>query len=76
MYPKFLSAGCMLVSVALMGASLAQSPPTASASRSFIFLGFPTKILISGADTANASALLDADPRQLGSAGTHSFAGR
>jgi mannose-6-phosphate isomerase-like protein (cupin superfamily) len=59
MYPKFLSAGCVLVLFALTGLSVAQTPPTASASRSFSFLGFPTKILVSGADTAGASALLD-----------------
>ena len=57
MYLKFPLAGCTLVF--FTGLSLAQSPPPASASRSFTFLGFQTKILLSGADTANASALLD-----------------
>ena len=59
MYSKFLSAGCALLLLALTGLSLGQTPPTPSASRSFSFLGFPTKILVSGADTAGASALLD-----------------
>ena len=59
MYPKFLSARCMLVLFALTGLSLAQTLPTASASRSFSFLGFPTKILVSGAETASSSTLLD-----------------
>ena len=56
MYPKILSAACTLGLLALTGASVAQSPPI---ERSFSFLGFPTKILVSGADTAGASALLD-----------------
>jgi mannose-6-phosphate isomerase-like protein (cupin superfamily) len=56
MYPKLLSAGCMLALIALNGPGVAQ--PT-SAARSFSFLGFQTKILISGAETAGASALLD-----------------
>lgn len=59
MHPKFLCAGATLVVLALTGLSLAQSPPTASPSRSFSFLGFATKILVSGADTGGASALLD-----------------
>jgi hypothetical protein len=52
MYPNsILAGGAMLVALALAGLSLAQTPQTASPSRSFSFLGFPTKILISGADT-------------------------
>ena len=59
MDPTFLSAGRMLALFALTGLGVAQTTPTASAARSFSFLGFPTRILISGADTAGASALLD-----------------
>jgi mannose-6-phosphate isomerase-like protein (cupin superfamily) len=56
MYAKLLSAGCMLILFALNGSSVARTPAT---ERSFSFLGFPTKILLSGADTSGASALLD-----------------
>jgi mannose-6-phosphate isomerase-like protein (cupin superfamily) len=59
MYSRFLSAGCALLLLALTSLSLGQTPTTPSASRSFSFLGFSTKILVSGADTAGASALLD-----------------
>lgn len=59
MYRKYVSAGCTLALVVFAQSTLAQSAPAASAPRSFTFLGFPTKVLISGADTANASALLD-----------------
>lgn len=59
MQHTFLSATCMLALCALTGVSVAQTPPTASASRSFSFLGFRTKILIAGTDTGGASALLD-----------------
>jgi mannose-6-phosphate isomerase-like protein (cupin superfamily) len=59
MYLNLLPAGWMLLLCAAPVMGLAQTPPTASLSRSFSFLGFPTKILVSGADTAGASALLD-----------------
>jgi len=59
MYPKSHAAGAMLVVLALTELSLAQTPPTASPSRSFSFLGFPMKILVSGTDTGGTSALLD-----------------
>ena len=59
MYTKFISSSCMLASFALTGLSLAQTPTTASASRSFSFLGFPTKILVSGTDSGGTSALFD-----------------
>jgi mannose-6-phosphate isomerase-like protein (cupin superfamily) len=59
MYTKFFAAGGTLAVLALTGLGLAQTPPTASPSRSFTFLGFPTKVLVSGADTGGASALLD-----------------
>ena len=59
MYLKHCIAGCLLASLLLTRSSVAQSPPTTSAPRSFTFLGFQTKVLISGAETANASALLD-----------------
>jgi mannose-6-phosphate isomerase-like protein (cupin superfamily) len=60
MYPnKILAGGVTLVALALAGLSLAQTPPTASPSRSFSFLGFPTRVLISGADTGGASALME-----------------
>ena len=58
MYPKFLTAGC-IIGFALTGISAAQTPPTAMASRSFSFLGFQTKVLLAGADTGGTSALLD-----------------
>jgi mannose-6-phosphate isomerase-like protein (cupin superfamily) len=54
-----LVAGGMLVAFALAGLSRAQAPATTSHSSSFSFLGFPTKILISGADTGGASALME-----------------
>ena len=56
MYPKLFAAGCLLGLFALNGAGVAQTSPAA---RSFSFLGFPTKILISGTETGGASALLD-----------------
>jgi mannose-6-phosphate isomerase-like protein (cupin superfamily) len=56
MCPKLLSVGCMLGLLSLSGLGVAQTSPAA---RSFSFLGFPTKILMSGADTGGASALLD-----------------
>jgi mannose-6-phosphate isomerase-like protein (cupin superfamily) len=59
MYTRFFVAIATLVVLALTESSAAQTPPTASPSRSFSFLGFPTKILVSGADTGGASALLD-----------------
>jgi mannose-6-phosphate isomerase-like protein (cupin superfamily) len=59
MYSKIPAAGAVLVALTLVRLSLAQAPPTANPTRSFIFLGFPTTTLISGADTGGASALLD-----------------
>jgi mannose-6-phosphate isomerase-like protein (cupin superfamily) len=59
MYPKIHAVGSMVVALALAGLSLAQTLPTAGTSRSFSFLGFPTRILISGADTGGASTLLE-----------------
>lgn len=59
MYPRIIAACTMLLAPALAGLSLAQTPPTASPARSFSFLGFPTRILISGTDTGGASALLE-----------------
>jgi mannose-6-phosphate isomerase-like protein (cupin superfamily) len=56
MCQKLLSVGCMLALLSLSGLGVAQTSPAA---RSFSFLGFPTKILMSGADTGGASALLD-----------------
>jgi mannose-6-phosphate isomerase-like protein (cupin superfamily) len=56
MCPKLLSVGCMLGLFSWSGLGVAQTSPAA---RSFSFLGFPTKILMSGADTGGASALLD-----------------
>ena len=59
MYRKVRTAGTTLAVLALTGLSLAQTPSIESPSRSFTFLGFPTKILVAGADTGGASALLD-----------------
>jgi mannose-6-phosphate isomerase-like protein (cupin superfamily) len=59
MYPKLLFAGRMLALFAMTGLGVAQTPPTAGGARSFGFLAFPMKVLVSGADTAGTSALLD-----------------
>jgi hypothetical protein len=54
MHSRFVLAGLVLLLLALTALSLGQTPPTPSDSRSFSFLGFPTKVLVSGADTAGA----------------------
>lgn len=52
-------AAATLFFLSLAGSGLAQTPQAANGARSFSFLGFQTKILISGSDTGGASALLD-----------------
>jgi mannose-6-phosphate isomerase-like protein (cupin superfamily) len=56
---KIRAAAATLGLLTLAGVGVAQTPPTTDPTRSFSFLGFQTKILIAGADTGGASALLD-----------------
>jgi len=56
--PRF--AACVSALAAWAGSATAQESEAFSASQSFDFLGFRTTILLTGAETGNSSALLDA----------------